>query len=269
MVSTHTTFDHTGRSVSTIENINTFSSSLEPATSWVVDTYLCTSAACLTFDVSSTSSIMSWTLKIFITTFGLFGAYLVRRWHWFESELIEHVDEFDRTDLIEHRPWSQIVLSQILNAVGLAFIYHATSNSFVSLVFCLCVFFKTFLLHQCFTTYMWIHAMCCSGPNFIRRISDAEYQQNGIDQTAYELNALQQFLHTSEGRRKMSTVKAENYGGLSRFRDGGNHFDLEDLEDEEDEGLGWLGWLGKMCMRLMLGGLICVVVVGVISQTSE
>ena len=72
---------------------------VEPATNVVVDAYFCLSQECLEFNVASTTSMMSWSLKIFITTFGLLGCYLVRRWQWFQSVQVEETDDYGRIDL--------------------------------------------------------------------------------------------------------------------------------------------------------------------------
>ena len=79
-----------------------------PATHFVVGTYLCTSVECLTVDLASTTSLLSWGFKIFITVFGLFGAYLVRRWSWFQSHYEEEEDEFQRLERVEHKPWRYV-----------------------------------------------------------------------------------------------------------------------------------------------------------------
>ena len=142
-----------------------------PATHFVVGTYLCTSAECLSVDFASTTSILSWGCKLFITVFGLFGAYLVRRWSWFQSHYEEEEDEFQRLERVEHKPWSQLLLSQLIHTVGLAFVYHATSaNAFLSVLICAVVYFRSFLQHQWFLWRVFVQSLpCCRGPNFIRR----------------------------------------------------------------------------------------------------
>ena len=140
-----------------------------PATHFVVNTYLCTSKECLVFDVTNTTSIMSWSFKIFITVFGLFGVFLVKKWRCFQSEFIEEEDEYGRTDVVEYKPWRQRMLANMIYACGLAFLYHAISNSFLSISICLLIYLKDYIAYQFFNLKMNIYSCwCCRGPNFIR-----------------------------------------------------------------------------------------------------
>ena len=198
---------------------------------------MCTSFECLEFDVSSSTSMTSWLLKIFITTFGLLGVYLVKRWKWFQTVHVNMNDDFGREHIVEERPFSQQILSQIINVVGLACIYHATSNTLISLLFCFFIVFRSELEHRCRLCYYWWYSKDVPG---VIHQTISEYEQNGIDETAAALYNLQNDLNTMEGRRAMSRVSQENYAKVSRFRDGGNHYDLTE-EEEEVEG----GWCSK------------------------
>jgi hypothetical protein len=56
------------------------------------------------------------------------------------------------------------------------------------------------------------------------------------------------------------------YGHVSRFRDGGNHFDLPDDLEEDDQ--SWCYWVGACCWRwlkisVVVGG-VGVMVVGLV-----
>ena len=81
---------------------------------------------------------------------------------------------------------SQVVLSKLVTAVGLAFIYHSTSNSLISLFFCIGVLFRRTLYHWYWTMYMYWYA-CRHRLRFLRRQTVEEYDQNGIDETAQAL----------------------------------------------------------------------------------
>jgi len=209
---------------------------VEPATSFVLGHYVCTSHECLAFDMTSTTSIISWTLKIFITTFGLLGMYLVKRWQWFKTTEVEVLDEYGRDDISYERPFSQMLLSQFIFAIGLASIYHSTSHSLLSILFCIGVMFRSTISHKCRLFYYWYYSTSIISINYQ---SMAEYEENGIDETAQALYELQNYVNTSEGRRQMSRVKESSYGAVSKFRDGGNHVDLE---EEEEDGYGGGGW---------------------------
>ena len=78
-------------------------------------------------------------------------------------------------------------------------------------------------------------------------------------------------LQTSEGRRQMSKVKGDAYGLLSRFRDGGSHFDLPDDYEEKEENDGCCGlcrlWnLLRTCVSIILNASfwMLVIIVGIL-----
>ena len=62
--------------------------------------------------------------------------------------------------------------------------------------------------------------------------------QRGVNETEQALQEHRDFLNTAEGRRQMSTVRGDTYGNVSRFRDGGTHYDDGDENDSDDDN-GW------------------------------
>ena len=64
------------------------------------------------------------------------------------------------------------------------------------------------------------------------------------------------------GRREMSKVKGESYGHVSRFRDGGNHFDLPDDMEEDEQSR--CSWVGACCWRWLKQSLVVVAVAAVV-----
>ena len=215
-----------------------------PAVSYVVGTYTCTSVACLSLDVSNNSTaLMSWAIKIFVTVCGLFGVFTVSRWGIFATSYVDVGDEFGRTEhgvLVTsrepQRPLTQIMLRQVINALGLAMVFNASSNRVVSVVLIALIVFRGNLYHTWWSWYMW----CSAGKSHraTRRISQEEYEEQGVAQTARALRALRRELRSREGRQAMAQVKADNYSRLERFRDGGAHYDLPEAVEGE-EGGGW------------------------------
>ena len=214
-----------------------------PAVAYIVGVYTCTSVECLSLNVSENSTaLMSWAIKIFITASGIFGVFMVSRWGIFATEYVKVPDEYGRTEngvpvtyLEEHYPVSQVCLRQVINALGLAMLFNASSNTLVSIVLIVVIVFRRNLYHTWWTWYMW----CSAGKSHraTRALTQEEYEEQGVNETARALRQLRRSLHTKEGRRAMSRVRADNYSRVERFRDGGEHFDLPD--GNEDDETGW------------------------------
>ena len=73
---------------------------------------------------------------------------------------------------------------------------------------------------------------------FLPQQTLSEYTQRGVNETEQALQEHRDFLNTAEGRRQMSTVRGDTYGNVSRFRDGGTHYDYGDENDSDDDN-GW------------------------------
>ena len=128
------------------------------------------------------------------------------------------------------------MLRQVINALGLAMVFNASSNRVMSVALIVVIVFRGDLYHAWWKWYMWCSAE--KSHRATRRISQEEYEEQGVTQTARALRQLRRELRSREGRRAMARVKGDNYSRVERFRDGGAHYDLPDAGEGEESG-GW------------------------------